>query len=1024
MEADGPRLAPQYRLRVRLGALFFVLSAAFVLVAWQAGTFLQRDRVLQEAQRYPLESGLRLSQQVEDWLERSRLLAAHLADARTADAIESPARVASLIEASGLAPLLLGVGWWPEPAAPDAPRNSRFWLMDAQGALQARRDYNDPRAIAYWREAWYTPARYGASGRCYWTPVFVEPLSRRRVLGCTLPVREASRLVGMVTVLLDAEALQRSLRSATAAQPGYVLLADRDNTLIALAGRAETLDAQRPRNLAQLAQAAPALNPLALALHARDAAFQESALRSANHDPAQIAALKDGTRDFSTQEARSALALIRQARDGSPNGAAETLALADDPVLHAPASAAVFELPGAYWKLVRVTAADEGVGGAQRLFTQTVAILGGALALILLLAFLFIDGSVVRPLRRMTQTLSDARSLDESLHLHLEAHTRSEVGVIGHRYNERLRQLREAMDRVLLQQSRLVLEATERGRNEDQTLRLRERTATLLQALSEAVILLDARNLVEDLNAAAERLTGSSARALRGKPVTEALALRLQRDGTHPLAAPPGEQRIEFADGVFLKPEGRAEREVQLLAAPVRGGGKPLGTVLVLRARDTQTASPTVQKLVIDRRSLDPLTGLATRLACDRRLRALLDGAGLQARRHALVVADIDGLRRINERHGRAAGDEALARLAEALAARGETFRLSADGFALLLEDQDPAAAAAVAQEVSAHVQGLSMRVGDAAFRISASFGVLGLDTQADAPMELLRRAEDACAAAKAAGPGAVRVYEPGMSAEAERVDDARWARRIQSGLQENLLHLTTTWVGAREPLAAEGAVYEVALSLEDEEGFWAEPAQFLPAAQRTGLVAAVECHGLRLLIEHLARDPALCERVALCCYALSPQTVADGATLEGLAQLLQTYPQVPSSRLCFVLREDVLHDVPGPAATFCDALRSLGAQVCVEQFLPRGAGALELLRRLPVQVLRVDARAFGDPARDPFDQALADAAQKLARGLGARLMVAGLEREPLRDAWLQRGADYVQGPAVARVSPVVFGGA
>jgi EAL domain-containing protein (putative c-di-GMP-specific phosphodiesterase class I) len=294
-------------------------------------------------------------------------------------------------------------------------------------------------------------------------------------------------------------------------------------------------------------------------------------------------------------------------------------------------------------------------------------------------------------------------------------------------------------------------------------------------------------------------------------------------------------------------------------------------------------------------------------------------------------------------------------------------------------------------------------------------------DGGSDHPIELVRRAEEACAAAKGAGRNTLRVYDSSMSRREGSGDEALWVRRMRAGLDEGLLHLTTQWIEPADAHVREGSVFEVSLALEDEEGFWAEPSTFLPIAERNGMVAEIERWALRQTLEHLARSPAIVERLAFCCLPLSPQTVSEGATLELLAQLFQSHPDLPPARLCFVLRENVMNETPAAAQTFCDAMRSLGCRVALDPFMARGVGGVELLRRLPAEFLRIDARHFVDVSGDAVDQSIADAQIRLARTLQRRVIVTDVADEASREAWRRMRVDYVHGIAIARPSPVVF---
>ena len=81
----------------------------------------------------------------------------------------------------------------------------------------------------------------------------------------------------------------------------------------------------------------------------------------------------------------------------------------------------------------------------------------------------------------------------------------------------------------------------------------------------------------------------------------------------------------------------------------------------------------------------------------------------------------------------------------------------------------------------------------------------------------------------------------------------------------------------------------------------------------------------------------------------------------------------------------------------------------------------MELLRRLPAEIMRIDARHFVDAGGDALDQTIADSFVRLSRTLQRMVMVVDLGDEPALDAWKRLGADYFHGLVVARPSPVVF---
>jgi diguanylate cyclase (GGDEF)-like protein len=149
----------------------------------------------------------------------------------------------------------------------------------------------------------------------------------------------------------------------------------------------------------------------------------------------------------------------------------------------------------------------------------------------------------------------------------------------------------------------------------------------------------------------------------------------------------------------------------------------------------------------------DPLTRLFNRRAFNHRLRVESARARRYAKSFALVVLDVDGFKRINDRHGHMAGDAALARVADLLAhelrAPDAAFRIGGDEFALILPEVDPASIDAVVRRIAARVETTCAAEGNP---VTASFGVAMFGIVAHDPEALLRAADAAMYEAKRSG--------------------------------------------------------------------------------------------------------------------------------------------------------------------------------------------------------------------------------------------------------------------------------
>jgi diguanylate cyclase (GGDEF)-like protein len=183
----------------------------------------------------------------------------------------------------------------------------------------------------------------------------------------------------------------------------------------------------------------------------------------------------------------------------------------------------------------------------------------------------------------------------------------------------------------------------------------------------------------------------------------------------------------------------------------------------------------------------DPLTGLANRRAIEERLEALLDAEALTTRPLTLLLADVDGLKDINDAHGHHVGDLALCRVGDALVAASapETAalvgRLAGDEFCVLLEGCGLEAAEQVARTT------LDMLMGDDddGLPLSLSFGAAEADA-ASTSAELLRAADTAQYAAKRRGGGRLCTADPNAAPLPAAANEARQgtSKRIEPRIE------------------------------------------------------------------------------------------------------------------------------------------------------------------------------------------------------------------------------------------------
>lgn len=274
----------------------------------------------------------------------------------------------------------------------------------------------------------------------------------------------------------------------------------------------------------------------------------------------------------------------------------------------------------------------------------------------------------------------------------------------------------------------------------------------LLDAVPDALVIIDETLHISRVNDATRRLFGHPRAALVGQPVAMLMPERLHA------------RQLERLTAYARQPEqGRISADSELYALRADGTQFPCELSLsTVEIEDSRLLAVTVRDIGERLRmqdelkrlaASDPLTGLANRRAFDQALAHEHARLRRASPALALVMCDLDHFKRVNDRYGHDVGDRVLARFARVLrdCARETDLpaRLGGEEFAVLLPDTDLDAAGVFAERLR-----LALHAADwpTAEGVTASLGVAAL-CDAEAPTEALYRAADeALYAAKGAG--------------------------------------------------------------------------------------------------------------------------------------------------------------------------------------------------------------------------------------------------------------------------------
>lgn len=425
--------------------------------------------------------------------------------------------------------------------------------------------------------------------------------------------------------------------------------------------------------------------------------------------------------------------------------------------------------------------------------------------------------------------------------------------------------------------------------------------------------------------------------------------------------------------------------------------------------------------------SHDDLTGLLNRREFQQRLHALVDALPTDPGPHALVYVDLDQFKVVNDTCGHLAGDELLrqlgTRLRDLVGPENVIARLGGDEFGLLLRDHSTDDAMRLAQTLGDTVAKHRFEWAGRHFEVTASIGVCGVGRDTASAQEVLSSADAACYVAKDQGRNRVQLYFGGTSCKGKR-QEMEWVSRLQKALEENRFQI---WQQRILDLGSDAAAHdghvEMLLRLVDERGGIVAPGQFFPAAERYGLMPAID----RWVIQHLLLDGACSHmRAETACreardYAinLSGASLNDDRFLDFLADALQRTP-ASARALCFEITETVAVSNFGRVREVMQHLRQFGCRFALDDF-GSGMSSFSYLKNLPVDYLKIDGALVRNIVEDRADFAMVEAINRVGAVLGLKTIAEFVESTSTLERLRNIGVDYAQGYVIHRPEPLAL---
>ncbi|MCR4314264.1 MAG: EAL domain-containing protein [Candidatus Uhrbacteria bacterium] len=563
----------------------------------------------------------------------------------------------------------------------------------------------------------------------------------------------------------------------------------------------------------------------------------------------------------------------------------------------------------------------------------------------------------------------------------------------------------------------VIAEAVLKAGAKEELLESEEKFRKISSSAQDAIVMMDSEGDITYWNPASERIFGYSNEEAIGKDLHALIVPqnrqnafkegfeKFRKTGEGPVLG----KTLELS--ALRKNGTEFPVEVSISAVPIKGRWHSIGIIRDITER--KRSEETIRHMAYH----DHLTGLPNHLLLNDRLKQAL----AMGRRHSSLVAviflDLDRFKVINDTLGHAVGDELIKAVAERLKKHlretDTVARLGGDEFTMLLQDVSGIERITRVIENIFELFKEPFDIKGHELFLTASIGISVYPDDGTDAETLFKNADIAMYLAKEEGRNAYRFYTTAMNARTiERLE-------LENGLRkaierdELLLHYQPQIdIKTGEVTGVEALVRWHEL----ERGIIHQPADFIPIAEETGLIVPIGEWVLRKACEENKKWQEKGLKPVRIAANLSLRQFRQKDFVKTVAGIIKDTTLDPKYLELELTESIIMKDVKSTIEVLSE-LKAMGIRLSIDDF-GTGYSSLTYLKRMPIDVLKIDMSFVRDITTDPDDAAIALTIIRMAHSLKLEVIAEGVETMEQLEFLRGLQCDRLQGFLVSRPVP------